>query len=224
MRLIEHFFRILAPSECLLCGTEDALLCPTCCNEGLKSLPERCYRCNTASTGNKTCSACRQESVVKHAWVRTEYTPAAKQLVYALKFNFARDAARQLAREISTVLPVLSSDTLIVHVPAATSHVRQRGFDQSALIARELAHATGLVHVHALARSGQQRQVGSDRQTRRKQMKSAFRVVSEATIHGAPILLVDDVLTTGSTLEAAGLALRRAGAQTVSVATFARAL
>ncbi len=156
-------------------------------------------------------------------WVRTQYNEPAKQVVHELKFNFAKDAARQIAQEMYKMLPQLGVDTLIIHVPTASSHVRQRGFDQSALIARELSALTGLRHVHGLGRLGQQRQVGATSTIRQQQMKNAFRPLSRGTIKGKQVLLVDDVLTTGSTLEAAALTLRRAGATSVAAVTFAQA-
>jgi ComF family protein len=142
--------------------------------------------------------------------------------VHALKFSYAKEAAEAIAAEITAALPLLSPDTVIVHAPAATSHVRMRGFDQSALIARAVARRLRLPHVHVLARMGQQRQVGSSGAVRREQMKDAFRVISPI-VDGIPVLLIDDVLTTGSTLEAAAIALKRAGALRVDAATFAKA-
>ncbi|CAN5399470.1 ComF family protein [soil metagenome] len=223
MRIIEHFFRLIAPDECLNCGREGALLCAECCATALESIPPRCYRCNRLSEQSKTCPTCRHHSVIKNAWIRTSYTDYARKLVHELKFNYSRSAARIIAREIVACLPVLPKDSIITHVPTATSHVRQRGFDQSALIARELSALLKLPHVHLLARRGQQRQVGASREVRLSQMKEAFRVVSPYMVTGRPIILVDDVLTTGSTLESAAVVLRQSGAQSIMAACFAQA-
>jgi ComF family protein len=156
-------------------------------------------------------------------WVCSTYNNTAKKLVHLLKFNFTRSAAALMAAEMSKIMPRLPAHTIIVHVSAVSSHIRQRGFDQSALIARELSYLLSLPHMHVLGRLGQKRQVGASRSTREEQLKDAFRPLSLPTIQGAHVLLVDDVLTTGSTLEEAARTLREAGATSVSAVVFAQA-
>lgn len=223
MLIFEYFFKLVAPHNCLLCGDEGRLVCRQCTSTHLISIPERCYRCYRLSPQHKTCLTCRHHSVIRNAWIRTQYDEPARKIIHALKFTHAKDAAAVIAAELFSILPVLDPDTVITHVPAATSHVRRRGFDQSALIARELARLTGHRHITTLARKGQQRQVGATRQTREQQMRSAFRPISISITKGSHILLIDDVLTTGSTIESAALALKSAGASTVRGAIFAAA-
>src|SRR5690606_4610832 len=104
-----------------------------------------------------------------------------------------------------------------------TGHVRMRGFDHARRIASGLSRHTGLRHVPALARLGQHRQVGSRRQERLVSLDGAFRLRHGYLVRDARVLLVDDVLTTGATLEAAARTLKAAGAASVDAAVFARA-
>ncbi|MCA9324597.1 ComF family protein [Candidatus Saccharibacteria bacterium] len=114
-------------------------------------------------------------------------------------------------------------DAVVIHVPTATSRVRQRGFDQASLLARRLARSTPLTHIGALARRGQERQVGSGRKERFEHLLSAFWVQRPELVAGKHIILIDDVITTGATLEAAASVLRKAGAKRVDAVVFAQA-
>lgn len=222
MKIIEQLFRFIAPDECYACGKEGSLICKMCEPAAYVRPPARCYRCYRQSDTAATCPACRRHSMLKNVFVCTLYTKEAREVVHRLKFGFTKSAAEHIARHMAEVLQPLPPDLIITHVPTASSHVRQRGFDQSALIARELAYLTGVPHIHTLARIGQQRQVGANRALRLTQMKDAFRTVSKEC-EGAHVLLVDDVLTTGSTIESAALALKSQGAKSVSAVVFAQA-
>lgn len=146
--------------------------------------------------------------------------PIAKELVRTLKFERAKGAAVAMADAMAAALEV-SGEVYITHVPTANSRVRERGYDQAALIARELARRTGRPYIPLLARLSGQRQLGQQREVRIKQMEGAFRVLNPALVNRKHVLIVDDVLTTGATCEAAARALRQAGAKYVSAAVFA---
>jgi ComF family protein len=222
MPLIERLISVVAPHNCITCGSEGALLCAWCRPDTCPKLPETCYRCHALSPDSAVCQKCRRESPLKHVWIRTGYDRVAKELIQAFKFARSQAAAPLLAEFIAEVLPFLPNNTIIVHIPAATSRVRERGYDQSRLLARHLAQQTKLVHSTLLCRIGQTRQVGANRKQRLEQLKGAFRPTKEFLIKGADILLVDDVLTTGATLEEAARTLKKAGARNVSAVVFAR--
>ncbi len=116
----------------------------------------------------------------------------------------------------------MSQETIIVHVPAATSRVRARGYDQSKLIAKQLASIFGCSQQTLLSRHGQARQVGAKRDKRFSQVVGAFTPRKVDGIKNAHILLVDDVLTTGASVEEAAKVLKAAGAKTVNAAIFAQ--
>ncbi|MDL2341577.1 MAG: phosphoribosyltransferase family protein [Patescibacteria group bacterium] len=113
--------------------------------------------------------------------------------------------------------------TIVVPLPTATSRVRQRGYDQAALLARNYSKLTGLSCLPCLARVGQQHQRGASRQQRLEQLQRAYRVKRRFSLAGASVLLVDDVTTTGASLRAAADTLLRAGATQVSAIVFAQA-
>ena len=219
MPLIEYIVSTIAPHECLRCGAENTVLC-TACSAGLVRVPERCYRCLTNNLGHKTCKSCRAGSTLHAVYPVTMYEGVAKDLIHALKFERSQASADVVANLLAERLPELGG-IVITHVPTATSRIRMRGYDQAALIARRLATQLGVEYVPLLSRLGQQRQVGKNRSERRNQMQELFI----ATKKQPPkhVLLIDDVITTGATLEACARILKNAGVKRVSAAVFAAA-
>lgn len=219
--ILHRLLSQLAPYECLGCTAEGQLLCRACSAQ-LLPVPERCYRCQRLSSGNRTCQNCRHQSELYAVWARTAYSGLAKDLVWRLKFSGAQAAAHQMA-EFITLPPDLDRMAIFVPVPTATSRVRRRGYDQAQLLAKALARSYHQSYVPCLRRSGQQHQVGATRQQRITQLQAAYRCISPQWIAGRHIILVDDVLTTGATLEAAAKILKQAGAARISGLVFAQA-
>lgn len=157
------------------------------------------------------------------------YGPGPRALVMRLKYGRRVGLARQIAGMIAPVLidaALGEKDPLFVPVPLHRWRIWQRGFNQSAEIARQLSRQTGWpVSVDVLVRSRSTRLLrGLGRAARAKEVRGAFAVPDRARqeIAGRTILLVDDVFTTGATAGACARALLRAGAGRVEVVAFAR--
>ncbi|MDZ7785876.1 MAG: hypothetical protein U5L95_02015 [Candidatus Saccharibacteria bacterium] len=221
MFIAERAISLLAPHRCLVCEREGALLCEWCRPDAFPPLPPRCFGCYRLSRDFKTCSDCRKQSRISHAWIVTEYDALATSVIQKFKFQRAKRACELIAGELDQLLPELGSELIITHVPTATGRRRQRGYDQSELIAKSLARLRGLPHGTLLYRHGQARQVGADRQKRIKQMQAVFRVHKNAPQY-PKVLLIDDLVTTGASLEAAARTLKNAGAGRVYAAAFAQ--
>ena len=153
MTIIDQCLSFIAPFDCLVCQQEGPLLCAGCRLERLLPPQPLCYRCQQLASPSLLCQSCRPATVLDHVWVATDYQGLAKQLVAALKFNRAQSVARLLALTIAESLPYLPANTLICPLPTANRRVRQRGYDQSQLIARQLAkhrQASPILFVNAL--------------------------------------------------------------------------
>jgi ComF family protein len=214
---------VLAPHECLGCGAEGVLLCADC-RRGLAPAEPRCYDCHRPDPLFRTCDACRRSSALYAVHALTRYDGLAKDLLWKLKFGRAGAAAAEIGDMLAAqTVFARPSEVIITHVPTATARVRQRGYDQAALIAKALARAHGVAYVPLLMRQGRHEQVGASRAVRTSQLEGAFYPVRRQYVRGSHIILVDDVVTTGATLHAATEALRFAGARRVEAIVFAQA-
>ena len=221
MSIIDTIIGTLAPYDCVSCGQEGRVLCSHCVM-ALPAAREQCYKCCEPSSSGSTCSACSQAGSPDFVYAATMYQGAAKDLIGWFKFRGAQSAAGIMARRMK-IRPEQGMHTYIVPVPTANRRARVRGFDQAKLLARELSRQNSMPYISCLGRIGETRQVGMSRGKRLAQLGDAFYVKNPSHVRNAAILLVDDVMTTGATLEAATLALRKAGVAHVSAAVFARA-
>lgn len=222
MSIIDRLLAVLAPYECLGCSAEGSPLCASCCRR-LPTLPPRCYSCLRPSTGALTCAGCAGHADLHRVLARTAYAGKAKELVSGLKFSGTRMAAKIMAECMLPLLPADTRRTVIVPVPTATSRVRGRGYDQAKLLALELSGQARIPYLDCLVRSGHTRQVGTSRRQRRLQLQGAFHVKRSNKVRDADIVLIDDVSTTGATLESAAAALSMEAAGRISAAVFAQA-
>lgn len=197
-------------------------MCKFCAIDAFPALPSRCYRCQRITTDSAVCDTCKRQTVLRRVWVVTEYGGTSKELLRLYKYERTRSAADVIADAMEDILPFLPEDIIIIPVPTASSRIRLRGYDHAVLLAREVARHRKLISVRALTRLSQSRQVGADRKTRLNQLKNDFLITNSSIVKGANILLVDDVVTTGATIETASLVLKNAGAKSVSGVLFAQ--
>lgn len=221
MSIFERLVSLFAPDDCLACGREGALLCHTCMAK-LPPLPGRCFGCHIEITTGVGCAACVARSGLSRLEAATAYRGIVKTMVGRLKFHGNQSAARIMAGCMATALGPVAPGAILVPLPATAAHIRQRGYDQAVLIARQLSRLSGLPMVSVLARSGNRHQLGADRRTRLEQLQFALRVTHPARIKGRSLILIDDVLTTGSSLTAAARALQAAGAARIEALVFAQ--
>ena len=222
LTLLDKLMGGIAPHACLGCGIDGPLLCSAC----IMLLPDempKCYRCGGTTKKFATCASCRKSSPLDQVWIVTPYEAAGASLIKKLKFGralaAAETAATAMAMQYGEQLP---QGAILVPVPTATRRVRQRGYDQSVQIAKHLSNLTGLPCRRLLLRSGQQRQTGSTRTQRLAQLEDRFHLRAREAGSIEHAILIDDVLTTGATLEVAAKVLKRAGVGRVSAAVFAR--
>jgi len=239
-RLAEAFGRLLYPPHCAVCRRpldehEDRYLCRECIAAIEFVCEPACRKCGHElgpyTAEGARCAHCRNTPLrFDRAVAAAHHTGPARDLVLAFKFAAQKQNAYPLSKLLAARLGdsgLLDRVEFIVPVPLHTSRLRERGFNQSELLAHELGDQLGLRVVTGNLRRvvntrPQTRQMSSA--TRRANVKGAFAVKSSAAFAGKSLLLVDDVLTTGATAGECARSLYRAGAAAVGVLTVARAL
>ncbi|MEO7617328.1 MAG: ComF family protein [Candidatus Saccharibacteria bacterium] len=180
-----------------------------------------CIRCNRLSPMGKTCERCRIHFSIHGVSVAGYYGDAVKELILRLKFHRDRSAARASAEMVLLRLDATKiTFDVVTSVPISPQRYRERGYNQSELIAKELAKALKLPYSAFLGRANGDHQLGKDRKTRLEQAKLGFYV--QKSVPHARILIIDDVVTTGATLDACARELRVAGAKQVWGAVVAK--
>jgi ComF family protein len=156
-----------------------------------------------------------------------------RELIHLLKYDgvlpTAKPLGRLLAHSIAELrLSTTDSRPVLIPVPLHSSKRRERRFNQSELIARaalKYLPSDFKLDSHILVRERETRsQVGLDREARIQNMQGAFRVIAPQRIAGRTVIVVDDVMTTGTTVSECARILKRAGAEKVFAATVARTL
>lgn len=154
--------------------------------------------------------------------VASYYEGPLKELMARLKYDNAMDLARPLAWLVAVRLQPAQVPDVIVPVPSSSQRFRQRGYNPAALLSKEIARRLQAPRAEALGRLGQSRQVGAARRQRVSQLAGAYYVRRPQDVTSKHILLIDDVMTTGSTLHECAGVLHRSGAKTITAAVVAK--
>ncbi|MDA0329972.1 MAG: hypothetical protein O2958_13320 [Gemmatimonadetes bacterium] len=241
--LVELFL----PTGCVACGgwipsrEAPAIVCVLCRTRLHDPGWPRCPRCHhprgTGRIEEPDCLECRAwPAELTGARYAYGLIPPADDLVHALKYEGWREVSEfmgvAMARAVSAsprvaLDPVAGRAPTVVPIPTTLTRIRSRGYNQAHLLADTLARTLGLTLRDALTRPTAPRSQTSLSPTeRRENVRGAFQVTPGGApwVRGAPILLVDDVLTTGATAAEAAVTLSGAGAGPITLVTFARAL
>lgn len=223
---------VVFPERCVGCdgvlSQPITFFCEDCAHE-VEEIPDAaCVRCNEPGThASGVCPRCtRRPPKFKVAFARLEHSGAVARAIHRFKY----EGHPELARPLGAMLMAGARQFLVrpqdwvVPIPLHATRYRERGYDQTALLAVEVARVGRMVlHDEALTRvKPTSRQVGQSDEEREANVAGAFE--ASPKVKGARVLLIDDVLTTGATANEAARALLEAGALEVQVLTLARAV
>jgi ComF family protein len=213
------------PPSCALCDAGGALLCDTCAAALPRADGMRCDRCWMPVHRPSTCRHCIDAppafTSLRAVCVMDE---GARRLAHELKYEGLTSLADPMAQLMASD-GALAAAGLIVPVPLHPRRERSRGYNQAHELAKRLGHAAGIdADVRAMRRTRDTEPLAKTmrREERRAIVEGAFAARPDR-VDGRRVLLVDDVVTTGATLDACARALLEAGAAEVRCLTWARA-
>ncbi|OGP54459.1 MAG: hypothetical protein A2Y65_09770 [Deltaproteobacteria bacterium RBG_13_52_11] len=239
-RPFRWFLNLIFPPVCPICQApfggqgEDLIICPDCQKAIRPVRPPYCPCCGlpypTGDGEGHLCGPC-----LKEKWYfevhRTcaLYEGALKEAIHRFKYGGVFPLVRVFGDLLQPPLQTLIEDypvDVMVPVPLHIRRLRERGFNQALLLVRELSKRTGIPYEErALAKiKDTPVQIALKKRERRKNLKGAFQVKDQEAIKGKAVVLVDDVYTTGATVNECSRTLLEGGAGKVAILTVARAI
>ena len=221
LKIIQDFLR----QDCVLCNAASGahMLCPAC-YAGLPRIVRACPRCAAPSAG-QVCGACLQHSpAFDRALAALDYALPVDKLIQILKYRHQLALAHLLGQLVAVAVHDEPHPDCILPMPLHPVRLRERGFNQAHEIAKVIAKKLGV----ALAPTLATRTVNTPPQAalpldaRKKNVKDVFACHSD--VQGRHIALVDDVMTSGATLNELSKTLKQAGAREISIWVVARAV
>lgn len=213
------------PGSCLLCGSDSgaSLLCPACAADLPMPPSACCPQCADQTTYGERCGACLKEAPhFDQAIAVFRYDFPVDRIIHALKYGHQLAVAEWLGMRLAEL--IAPGEKLILPLPLHSDRLSDRGFNQSMEIARALGNCLNLpVDRSSLVRNrATPPQADLPLKERHKNVRGAFECTADLT--GKTILLIDDVMTTGATLNECARVLKLHGAAHITVAVAARAL
>ena len=239
-RTFRWLFDLIFPPLCPICKTlfddkeEDLTLCPNC-RKAIRSVhPPYCPHCGLpVPSDDETgylCGPCLTERW--HFKVHRSsglYEGALKEAIHTFKYGGVFPLVRVFGDLLQSTFQTLSQDypvDVMIPVPLHIRRLRERGFNQALLLVKELNRRIGIPYEERVLKKIKDTpvQIALKKRERKKNLTGAFQVKTQEAIQGKAVMLVDDVYTTGATVNECSRALLKAGAERVAVLTVARAL
>ncbi|OGC42041.1 hypothetical protein A2Y85_07760 [candidate division WOR-3 bacterium RBG_13_43_14] len=214
------FLDFLVPHDCLICGQEVSgrQICANCHDYLPEVKPPFCQGCGRPVKDKIVCPYCRSKSYIDRGRSWIIFAPPADRLIHHFKYRNKRSLARLFGRALSLIVRsdhALKQSDLIVPVPLHWWKQIKRGYNQAFLIAREISQECNIDIADILRRTRNTRtQTRFDPDQRRSNVENAF-ALKKYDIKDRKILLIDDVMTTGATINECARVLIEAGAKSV---------
>lgn len=211
--ITDFFLDLIFPKKCV-CGKWDTLLCDSCKAKINYKSSQTCPLCRKLSANGKTCPACRHKTALTGVMIFGSHETVLKKLIW----NYKYELIKALSVPLSEMLVMKFGSELkrkkpvVTFVPLSKNRMNWRGFNQSELLAKEVSSKLELELQPLLKRVGKGKtQVGLRRRERIKNLKGRIEPLAGIAADNKKVVIVDDVYTSGATLEECARVLRKKG-------------
>lgn len=221
--MINAILNLIAPHHCLGCQKTGTVLCDNCKYNIINEPFSQCLVCLTPTSRGAICQQHKNDFAT--AWCVGVRDEILEQLIDEYKFRNNKDALLCAGDLLASTLDTVDVHTIYVPVPTIHQHIRQRGYDHTAYIARAVQKKHGGSVAAIVTRRRNFTQRGASRKKRLEQSKISYEISPQITLSKTvQYVIVDDVYTTGATAYAVREALRVGGARQISIAIVTRQL
>lgn len=212
LNLLKDF---IFPNICI-CEKWGEVLCTDCYTAIPKNKTQLCPMCKRISEYGKTCDTCRHKSYLTGVMIFGKHEGLLKKIVWNYKYELYRDLSAPISKMLADKFGVFikKKKFIVTSVPNTKERMIWRGFNQAAEVAESLSTRLNIQYTPLFTKKNTLPQVGLSRKERLSNLRDKIHLLTDE-LNGSIFLIVDDVYTTGSTLEECAKELRKAGAKEV---------
>jgi len=218
-KIYNYIVDSIFPKDCICCHQGDIYLCPSCFKKIDLITKDICFLCNKENSLQGVCDQCREESFLDEIYVPAAFSNSVmEKSVHSLKYDFIEELGEILSKLLADKIgDKIFESAIMIPVPLHKKRFLERGYNQSSLIAKPLSELMKIDYsdkiVQRVKKTTQQAKLL--RVERLENLKNAFQCVDKEKVKGKTVLLVDDVITSGTTINEVAKILKQAGADKV---------
>ncbi len=216
-KITDFFLDVAFPKKCVVCGKLDTLFCENCQSKITFLRTQNCPFCLKITPRGRVCKSCGHKSALTGVTVMAHFEEPLKEVIHQYKYEFIKALKDDLAHLAWPYLEDFPKNSVLTCVPSSPKRLAWRGYNQAEEIAGILALQSGLSFRPKLLKrtSYKTPQTQLSRKERFKNVENAFEAKRNFNLKGKQVVIFDDLVTSGATLNACAKELRKMGASRV---------
>lgn len=213
----EFLLDVAFPKKCASCGKLDTLFCEKCRAKIIFLKTQNCPFCLKITTRGRVCPSCKSKSALTGVYVVAHFEGPLKEVIHRYKYEFVKAIKDDLADVAWPYLEDFPKNAVLTCVPSSPKRLAWRGYNQAEEIAKILARKTGMRFYPNLLKRTEYKipQTQLRRKERFENVKNAFKIDKKIDLEGKQVVIFDDLVTSGATLDACAGEIRKMGATRV---------